>query len=82
MMIKNIMSAAVVLTLTISNYFNKLPFIDLSLSLPTIKTINYNYLHQHFIEYFSPVIRVSFTSAAGVVTVTIQDLSVIFQLYN
>ena len=80
MMIKNIMSAAVVLTLTISNYFNKLPFIDLSLSLPTIKTINYNYLH--FIEYFSPVIRVSFTSAAGVVTVTIQDLSVIFQLYN
>ena len=28
--------------------------IDLSLSLPTIKTIImiYNYLHQHFIEYF------------------------------
>ena len=52
-------------THTNSNYFrnfyfnrlpriwNKLPSIDLSLSLPTIKTIIYNYLHQHFIEHFS-----------------------------
>ena len=82
-------------THTNSNYFrnfyfnrlpriwNKLPSIDLSLSLPTIKTIIYNYIYINILlNTFHPVIHVPFTSAAGVVTVTTRDISVIFQPYN
>ena len=34
--------------------WNKLPFIDLNQSLPTIRTTIYNYLQQHFQNNFSP----------------------------
>ena len=77
-------------THTNSNYFrnfyfnrlpriwNKLPSIDLSLSLPTNHYLQLRIYINILLNIFHPVIRVPSTSAAGVVTVTTRDLSVIF----
>ena len=63
--------------------WNKLPSIDLSLSLPTIKTIISTTIYINILlNTFHPAIHVLSTFAAGVVTVTTRDLSVIFRPYN